>query len=431
MSRIWTIVKREYLENVRTKAFIIGIVLTPVWIGIMFLVPALQSGPDRQEVVIVDETGVLATEIQSRLEALSPSGRSPGGRRAQGTTYDVRIEPAATAFDMGPENFSRIDGFKRQAGAGEILLVVLTPSVLEKRAPREGENAPGIYAAGSASTAGIGQAVLAIVNAVATEHVLTQREIPRETAELIATPAIARVVGLDEEGEAAGIASAILPFIMIMLLYMGIMGISQMLISSTLEEKGNRVYEVLLSSVSPFQLMAGKILGICAVGLTLLSIWSGGGLLAASAQGTSDLVSGAQIGWFLVYYLLGFLMIASLMVAIGSACNTIKEAQNLMAPISMLLVLPLIFSMVTMQNPNGTLATAASFIPPFTPFMMMARMAGAPGPPDWQIWVTLVLLVIATYAAIRLAARVFRVGILLYGQAPSLKQIFRWMRAAD
>lgn len=432
MSRTWTILRREYLENVRTKAFLIGIVLTPVWIGIMFLVPALQSQPERQEVVLVDATGRLAIEIQTRLEALSPDARTPGRARGRSpTTYDVRVEESEGAWEPGPEGASRIDALMRRAGGGELVLVVLTPPVLEKRAPAGEEREPGVYAASSASQAGPGNVVLSVVNAVVNEHVLRERQIAPETAALIARPAIARVDGLDEKGDRAGLASAILPFILIMLLYMGILGISQMLISSTLEEKANRVYEVLLSSVSPFQLMAGKILGICGVGLTLLTIWSAGGLAAAAVQGSGGLVSGAQVGWFLVYYLLGFFMIASLMVAIGSACNTIKEAQNLMAPISMLLVLPLLVSMITLQNPNGTLATVASFLPPFTPFLMMARMAGAPGPPDWQVWATLALLVLATYGAIRLAARVFRVGILLYGQPPGLKQIWRWMRARD
>ena len=126
-----------------------------------------------------------------------------------------------------------------------------------------------------------------------------------------------------------------------MFLFMGIVGISQMLVNSTIEEKGSRVYEVLLSSVSPFQLMAGKVLGICAVGFTLLALWTGGGIAAASMQGIGRPRDAAQqVGLFVAYYVLGFLLIASLMVAVGSACNTLKEAQNLMAPLSMLLALP-------------------------------------------------------------------------------------------
>jgi ABC-2 type transport system permease protein len=422
VSRVWTIIKREYLENVRTKAFLIGVFLTPVWIGIMFAIPALRSKPKSQVVVIVDETATLGVALQTQLESSAKAG---------GIKFEVRNEQAEGAFDEDSTGgLSRVEALKRLAGSGKFIAVVLTKPLLEKRAPEEGEHAPAIYTASTAGGRSLGRLVQNIVNGVVTEHVLQDRKISKEIAELIAKPAI-RVEAVDESGEKAGIGQAILPLMAMVLLYIGIMGISQMLISSTLEEKANRVYEVLLSSVSPFQLMAGKILGVCGVGLTLLTIWSSGGLLAASAQGGATFVTGAQIGWFLTYYLLGFFMIASLMVAIGSACNTIKEAQNLMAPMSMLLVLPMIVAMMTLEDPNGTLATAASFVPPFTPFLMMARMAGVPGPPDWQVWGTLALLVIATYAAVRLAARVFRVGILLYGQPPSLKQIWRWMRVPD
>ena len=121
-------------------------------------------------------------------------------------------------------------------------------------------------------------------------------------------------------------------------------------------------------------------------------------------------------------------MIASLMMAVGSACNTLKEAQNLMAPISMLLALPMLLAIVILRTPHGPVATIASFIPPFTPFLMMARISAVPAPPPWQIWVSLLLLVIATWLTVRLAARIFRVGILMYGQPPRLGEIVRWMR---
>ena len=189
------------------------------------------------------------------------------------------------------------------------------------------------------------------------------------------------------------------------------------------------MFEVLLSSLSPFQLMAGKVLGICGVGLTLLLLWSGGGILAAALQGTSDLVTGAQVGLFIAYYVLGLPPDREPHGRpSGSACNTLKEAQNLMAPLSLLLALPILLAIVIMKNPNGTLATVLSFVPPFTPFLMMARIAGTPPPPTWQIAASLLLLAVSTWFAIRLAARVFRVGILMYGQPPRLKEILRWMR---
>jgi ABC-2 type transport system permease protein len=431
LTRIWTILKREYLENVRTRAFVIGLVMTPVWIGLIFAITAVHSELDQHDVIIVDETGLFAEKVKATLEGMSSdAGVEPEASEARGAEraiYRVRIERAEDVFDGSP----RLEQLKQGAGSGRAIVVVLTMPLLEKRPPAEGEHASEIFAAGSLSQAGGGETVRAVVNTVVTEHVLQQRRVDPGTAALIARPAIPRVTGLDAEGADARASQAILPFVLIMLLYMGIMGVSQMLVSSTLEEKSNRVYEVLLSSVSPFDLMAGKILGICCVGLTLLAIWSTAGFLAIAGDGGESIVSGAQAAWFLLYYLLGFLMIGSLMVAVGSACNTIKEAQNMMAPLSMILILPLVISILSLQNPNGPLATFASFIPPFTPFMMVARMAGAPGPPDWQVWVTLLLLVLSTYAAIGLAARVFRVGILLYGQPPGFKQILRWARAGD
>lgn len=419
MSRTWHILKREYLENVRTKAFLIGLVLTPVWMGVIFLVPKMMGGKKHENVVIVDATGVLAAPIRDKLSA-SPDPE-----------WSITTEPVEKAWEKDADGITRVERLKRQAGAGKHYVIVLTPPVLEKR-PAEvskGERVHGVFGPTSGVT-GPGRLLEALVNGIVTQRIIEERDLPQEMAALLRRPAT-QFEAVTDKGEKAGAVQVLLPIIVVMLLYMGIVGISQMLISNTIEEKANRVYEVLLSSVSPYQLMSGKILGICGVGLTLLTFWSGGGLLAASLQGSDSLVGGSQIGLFVAYYLLGFLMIASLFVAVGSACNTIKEAQNLMAPLSMLLAVPLILSMVTLQDPNGQLATISSFIPPFTPFVMMTRIASVPSPPVWQIAATLGLLTISTWLAVRLAARVFRVGILLYGQPPSIKELWRWIRTRD
>ena len=185
---------------------------------------------------------------------------------------------------------------------------------------------------------------------------------------------------------------------------------------------------MLLSSVSPFQLMAGKIFGTCAVGLTLMTIWAVGGFGALAFNGL-HLVDTAQLVLCLVYYLLGFVLIASLMVAVGSACNTLKEAQNLLSPVMFLLTIPMFFWVAVGKEPNGTLATVMSMIPPFTPFLMMMRIASVPAPPPFQIAASIAILALAAFLAMRFAARVFRVGSLLYGKPPSVREIFRWMRA--
>ncbi|MGE0192527.1 MAG: ABC transporter permease [Planctomycetota bacterium] len=420
MSRVLDIARREYLENVRTKAFLIGIVLTPLWMGLVFVVPKLMRGAtsEAKPVVIVDATGVLAEPLAERI-------RAAGG-------FEVEIETDEDPWKKDAANLSRVDELRIKAGAGQLYAIVLTQAALEKKAkPDRGERASEVIGASrSSDDAFRGPSLAAMVNEVVNMQIAEREGIGNDILERLARPAVT-YVPVDERGEEGAPTSAILPYLFIMLLFMGIVGISQMLVSSTLEEKSNRVYEVLLSSVSPHQLMTGKIFGICGVGFTLLVVWSGGGVLASMLGGAGDLVSGRQIGLLLAYYVLGFLMIASLMVAVGSACNTLKEAQNLMAPISALLALPIFLAMIVLRDPNGQLATVLSFIPPFTPFLMMARVASVPEPPMWQIPASLALLAVSTWIAMRVAARVFRTGVLLYGQPPSLKEIWRWMRTRN
>ncbi len=420
MTKIWRIIVREYLENVRTKAFLVGVVLTPLWFGMVFVVPLLASGQEAetQRVVLVDETGVLAAEVQADLD----ERRTQQGR----ALFEVEIRDAEGAWTAIGDAPSLVDRLRTQAAEGELLAVLLTPPVLEKRAAVEDEHEGGILHAASAGVIQTAQALRDVVNQAVNRRIMVERSIRPEDAELLRKSAI-EAVALTRSGKEGGEAQFVAPLVFMLFLFMGIVGISQMLVNSTVEEKGSRVYEVLLSSVSPFQLMAGKVLGICAVGFTLLALWTGGSIAAASMQGMDGIVTGQQIALFVAYYVLGFLLIASLMVAVGSACNTLKEAQNLMAPLSMLLALPLLLSILVLKNPNGTFATLASFFPPFTPFLMMARVAAVPGPPTWQIWASLLLLMLATYLAIRLAARVFRVGILMYGKPPRLSEIWRWM----
>lgn len=412
MKRILLVLVREYLENVRTRAFLIGLILTPVWMGLVFVVPRLARDTVKTEdVVVLDETRLLGPAFTAALEQVQTADGTPRFRPQPG--------------EKGEEALAHL---KTLAGKGDLFIVVLGAGLVDtKRAALPGEEPTMVYGSSGVGALETGRVIQAVVDQVANQHLVASRRVEPEVAQALLRPAAA-YTPLTATGERGGAAQIMAPFLAMMMLFLGIVGISQMLISSTLEEKASRVYEVLLSSLSPFQLMAGKVLGICAVGFTLLLLWSTGGLVAAALQGLGGLVTGAQVGLFAAYYVLGFLLIASLMVSVGSACNTLKEAQNLMAPVSLLLALPLLLAIVVMKDPNGSLATGLSFVPPFTPFLMMARIASSPPPPTWQIVASLALLAVSTVIAIRLAARIFRVGILMYGQPPKLKEIWRWMR---
>jgi len=220
------------------------------------------------------------------------------------------------------------------------------------------------------------------------------------------------------------------------LLWIGIFTISQMLLNNTVEEKSNRIIEVLLSSVTAGELMMGKLAGIAGIGLTMIGVWMGSlvGILGLSAGPEAEfptmllevLTGSGLIFWFVLYFCLGYLLYAGIFLAIGSLCNTIKDAQNLMGPVMLIMMVPIITMMFIPKDPNGTLATILSWIPLYTPFTMMNRAAA--DPPMFDKIGTLVLLVVFTLFTLVMVGRVFRAGILRTGQPPKIRELLSWMK---
>jgi ABC-2 type transport system permease protein len=210
-----------------------------------------------------------------------------------------------------------------------------------------------------------------------------------------------------------------------------------MLLNNIIEEKSNRIIEVLLSSVTPGELMMGKLFGIAATGLTMVSVWMASlfGVLVWKSGAASDLTgqvlltlrTSHLVPMFLIYFLLGYLMYAALILALGSVCNTIKEAQSYMGMITMLMMLPLMTMTFIPKDPNGTLARILSWIPIYTPFTMMNRVNA--NPPLVDLIGTMALLLVSTGAALWMAAKVFRIGVLRTGQPPKLVEMLRWIKA--
>ena len=223
-----------------------------------------------------------------------------------------------------------------------------------------------------------------------------------------------------------------LPFIMGILLFMGVMIGGQTLMTSTIEEKSSRVVEVLLAAVSPFELMAGKLLGQLAVGLLVMGVYIGLGLLGAvpvrdaraarsDARRLPDRV--------LPHHLPG---VRRADVAIGAAVNQMADAQSLMGPVMLLLIAPYILTPMIGRAPNSTFSVAVSFIPPVNTFAMMARLASDSPPPAWQVWLTVARRARRPRArAVWFAAKVFKIGLLMHGKPPNFATLIRWARAAE
>lgn len=242
-----------------------------------------------------------------------------------------------------------------------------------------------------------------------------------------------------EGDEKVGIQDQIrqwVPVGFVYLLWIAIFSVAQMLLNNTVEEKSSRVMEVLLSSVTAFELMMGKILGIAAVGTTLICAWIGSlvGILALKAGPEAEWafdVLGAVLTAdllvpFAIYFFLGYLLYASIFASLGSICNTIKDAQNYMGPVMLILMVPLVTMAFIPEEPNGTLARILSWIPLYTPFVMMNRAAAAP--PAFDLWGTSILLLVSVGLMIFAASRIFRMGILRTGQPPRLIELLRWLR---
>ncbi|SPE60813.1 conserved membrane hypothetical protein [Verrucomicrobia bacterium] len=218
------------------------------------------------------------------------------------------------------------------------------------------------------------------------------------------------------------------------LLWLSLFVIIQMLLNNTIEEKSNRIIEVLLSSVTPGELMMGKLMGIAAIGLTMVGAWMVAlfGILSWKAGGASEMASQLLvilkatnlIPLFALYFLMGYLMYAAFILSIGSVCNTIKEAQSYMGLLTVVLMVPLMTMTFIPRDPNGPLARILSWIPLYTPFIMMNR-AGA-DPPRLDMIGTFILLLATTALALWMSGKIFRIGVLRTGQPPRIVEMLRW-----
>jgi ABC-2 type transport system permease protein len=272
---------------------------------------------------------------------------------------------------------------------------------------------------------------------------LEQERISPRTAAWLATETRFTQRTVSETGQEAAVGTKDrlrqnAPIVFVYLLWIAVFTISQQLLLNTIEEKSTRISEVLLSSVSPVQMMFGKIVGPATTGLLTILTWVTTAFLAVKfvprllgAPATTDF-SGvirdpAFMASFVIYFLLGYLFFAALLIGIGSVVNTIQEAQALMTPVMMMLMLPLLVMIPISRDPNGTFAKVMSYLPPFTPFVMMNRAAG---PPTMFEYVATTLLLVGAIAfTLWASAKIFRIGILMTGKPPKAMEILRWVRA--
>ena len=235
---------------------------------------------------------------------------------------------------------------------------------------------------------------------------------------------------VDEHGEKTGneIVSLLLPMAFMGLILIAALTGGQQLMTSTIEEKSSRVVEVLLSAVSPTELMAGKILGQMGVASLMLALYAGVGVLAMASFAAIGLLDPWLLFYLAVFFLIAFIVLAALMAAIGAAVNELREAQTLLTPVMLVMMLPMMLWMPISRDPNSTFATVLSFLPPVNPFVMMLRLGSSVPPPAWQVWLSIGIGMVSAVAAVWFAGKVFRIGLLMHGKPPNFMTLVRWVR---
>ncbi|MFH1745581.1 MAG: ABC transporter permease [Planctomycetota bacterium] len=422
MNKIVTIAYREFLETVRTKAFFISVFLVPALIMI-FVFGAERIGKltEREStplrlIALLDETGMVGAPLQQMV-----------------ARYNEENPNRPFSLDERPP-ITDTENLAAEILAGKLYAYLVVPADVLQVPAEPVENRAACILARKDQQLQAGRDLDRMINKAV--HVARFQSAdppidPVKVQQLQQPVPLATVdVRSGEIGRDDMFVRLLTPFAFMFLLFMGTMQISYGLLTSLLEEKSTRVIEVLLSAVSPVQLMAGKIFGVVMVGVLLLAIWGGVGYYTADARGYGYLISGTLLLYVAMYFVPGFLLISAFLGAIGSACNTLKEAQSMASPITIVNLIPLVLWLPISQNPSSALSVALSYFPPITPFIMVLRVCADPDTPMWQIITTQILLWAAVIATIWAAGKIFRVGILMYGKPPSLREITRWLRYA-
>jgi ABC-2 type transport system permease protein len=423
MRKILSVIKREYLQIVKTKGFIIGTILGPVLIGAIIFVPVLVSMVSvgqQEQIGVVDETQQIFEALDEKL--------------------DHKLKDGSRLYIL--EEYKPEADMKalRKRLSQKVLAKSLNAYIYIPEDITEGGAAEYVseHVSDFTKLRNINEAL----NSVVIEKRLRQEGLdPQKISQYIKRVGLKtiKVTKKGEEEEDTG-GTFLISYILVLILYMTLFFYGAIIMRGVIEEKTSRVVEIVLSSLRPFQLMAGKILGIAAVGFTQYAIWAIFGFSATrySRSLIRSFFPGASgfrlptvppyiFIYFVLFFILGYFLYGTFYAAIGSMVNSEKEAQQLLFPVTMFLVIPVLLIMLVMRAPDSTLSVVLSLIPFFAPILMLLRICVLL-PPFIQIAGSILIMLLTILLMIWLTAKIYRVGILMYGKRPSFQEIVKWIR---
>jgi len=429
MNRVLVIAQTEFLALLKTKAFIIGVLMMPAlmaaFITFMNYAESHVDTTDRT-VAIVDRTGVMFEALQ--IAAAEHNTDAGEGDAKTGPHYLLRrVDLGERAMDDVAVELSA------QVRAKDLFAFVELPANLLD--PEK--NPPIRFFASTTSARPLVNWIENAANAEVARRRFEAAGVDQALVHRLIVRADVATFGLVERSADGAVAPAKevddlarmgMPMFVLILMFLSVMTGSMHLVNAIIEEKMGKISEVLLGSVTPFQLLAGKLLGVVALSVVLAVIYLIGGIYALVSFGRPDLIDPSLIAWFLLFLVLAALMFGSIFLAVGSACSNLKDSQSMMQPAMMLVMVAYLSSFVVMRAPESGLAVGLSLFPTIAPFAMVLRMVMPPGPPMWQVLLAVMLLVGSTAGAVWAGSRIFRIGLLMQGKAPNLPELLRWVR---
>jgi ABC-2 type transport system permease protein len=413
------VIRREYLQRVRSRWFLISTVGGPLFLFAAFALPALlasSDGEDRLPLAVVDGTGVLYERLADDLDA---AGIPTEEVRWTSTVVDTLRRRARQGAIRG---FVMLDQLTLESGDA-VLFVNLRPNLVERAA---------------------------LQSAVVRAALEVQLELQGVDVEAMLAGGGLDIELLTSGGAQEGEPRFIVAYAGAFMLYMVILLHAVAVMRATLEEKTSRIVEVIISAMEPWHLMLGKVLGVGAVALTQLSVWgltgglivksglpemllSGGPAALGTAAARPDLMAAMPgpglLALFMGYFVFGFFMYSGLYAAVGAMCSTDEEAQQAQLPLVFFLIAPIALVLPAIESPSAGLSVASSLFPLFSPILMWARIAGG-FVPVWQVVLSFVLMAAAIIAIAWVAGRIYKVGILMTGKRPTVRELWRWVREA-
>ena len=441
--KIWVVASTEFSSMVRTKSFLIGIMLLPVIIGASILIQlfvAKRVDTRPRTIAVVDGSAALYESLATAAHAHNSKAVDAQGKAVQPRIEISWIDQKA-AGDVEPSQVLELSDRIRR---GELdAFAVIPAGAIDAPGSQESPAKAVEYHSDNPNDDLLRKWFTVAVNGEVRTWRLRTAGIDQSVADRIDQPLLVDNLGLVERQASTAdgapaikaaqkvdiVRTMVAPAVLMFAMFFVIMTSAPQLLNSVLEEKMSKISEVLLGSITPFELMMGKLLGNVGIAMLLATLYVGGGYAVAFYYGYADIVSPSLMIALGVFLFLAILLYGSLYMAVGAACSELKDAQSLMMPVMLLSMFPTFVWMAVVKSPSSPLAVGLALFPPASPFLMLLRMALRPAPPYWQVGLSIVLCTLTSLFCVWAAAKIFRTGLLMQGKAPSFRELARWVVA--